>query len=148
MPSSFQAILDIAGISYIYTQGDLLFNFVPLLINAAIGFQYLTYNSAIYETDNRQSILESYQDMLIRIGTILRIIYYKLLPWVSYLAILGILVSYDFSLSSWGLLGWMLTTLAVHLMSKHDLSGYKRMNLLWLGFMRLTSLQIVLRFAF
>ena len=86
--------------------------------------------------------------MLNKFGTILRIVYYKLLPWVSYLVIIGILVSFDFSLSSWGLLGWMLTTLGVHLMSKHDLPGYRRMNILWLGFMRLTSFQIVLRFAF
>ena len=39
-------------------------------------------------------------------------------------------------------------TFAVHVMSKHDLKGYQRMNFLWLGYMRLTSLQIILRFAF
>lgn len=46
------------------------------------------------------------------------------------------------------LLGWGVLTIGVHVLSRHDLASYKRMNLLWLGFMQLISLQIVLRFAF
>lgn len=43
-------ILDITGISYAYTPDLPEFNLIPLLINAAIGLQYLTYSSAIYST--------------------------------------------------------------------------------------------------
>ena len=67
---------------------------------------------------------------------------------MSYCVLLGLLLSYDFSGGSGVLLGWLLVTFGVHVGSRHDLGGYRRMDFLWLGFMRLTSLQIVLRFAF
>lgn len=119
-----------------------------MLINAAIGLQYLTYNSAIYATQSRQPFLIVYQGFLQRFGRLLTIIYYKLIPWASYFVVLGLLVSLDFSLSSWVLLGWGVLTIGVHVLSRHDLASYRRMSLLWLGYMRLMSLQIVLRFAF
>ena len=42
------SLLAITGISFNYASDVQLFNLVPLLINAAIGFQYLTYTSTIY----------------------------------------------------------------------------------------------------
>ena len=42
------SLLEITGISFNYASNAQLFNLVPLLINAAIGFQYLTYTSTIY----------------------------------------------------------------------------------------------------
>jgi hypothetical protein len=48
--SSLSGLLQITGISFSYTPTLHFFNLIPLLINAAIGLQYLTYNSAIYAT--------------------------------------------------------------------------------------------------
>ena len=124
IPSFMIAVLDITGVSYAYSINPFFFNLIPLLINAAIGFQYLTYNSTIYESDTRKTLLTAYEEVLQRIGTVLTIIYYKILPWFSYCVILGLLVAYDFSLSSWVLLSWVLVTFGVHLMSRHDLKGY------------------------
>ena len=62
-PSAWlESILDITGISYHYTADAQLFNLIPLLINAAIGFQYLTYTSTIYSSgDNRTALLAAYR---------------------------------------------------------------------------------------
>jgi hypothetical protein len=147
-PSAAEALFDIVGISYVYSPAPQLFNLVPLLINAAIGLQYLTYVSTIYATHYRQPLLGHYQELLRWAGQILTIAYYKLLPWLSYLVILAVLLLQDFSVSSWVLLGWILCTLGVQLLSKHDLPSYRRMSVLWLGYMQLTALQIILRFAF
>ena len=37
---------------------------------------------------------------------------------------------------------------AVHILGRHDLQSYKRMHFFWLGYLRLTAVQIVLRFTF
>lgn len=110
--------------------------------------QYLTYNSKIYQNNNKEPFSVKYRVFLDRFGSILAIVYYKLIPWMSYLIILGLLFPLDFSVSSFILMTWGIITIGYHILSKHDLTSYKRMNILWLGYMRLMSTQIVLRFAF
>lgn len=121
---------------------------VPLLINAILGLQYFTYNSKVYSIHSKSQMFQTYRTFLASLADIMTVIYYKLLPWASYLAILCLLLFLKFSLSTCILLGWALMTLGIHLLSKNEPSSYKRLHILWLIYARLTSLQIVLRYIF
>ena len=81
-----------AGISFHYVPSSDLFNAVPLLINAIIGLQFLTYNSKIYSQHSQSTLFQNYRAILATAIDILTVVYYKLLPWASYLAIICLLL--------------------------------------------------------
>lgn len=92
---------------------------MPLIINAIIGLQYLTYNSKIYSEHSQSTLFQNYRTMIASAMDILTVIYYKLLPWVSYLAILCLLLVLEPSLGACILLGWILITLGTHVLLKN-----------------------------
>lgn len=141
-------VLQLAGISYHYLASADYFNAIPLLINAIIALQFLTYNSKIYSKHSQSSLFQNYRIMLASAIDILTVIYYKMLPWVSYFAIISLLLVLEPSLGACILLAWILITLATHLLLKNEPSTYRRLFWLWLFYSRLTSLQIVLRYVF
>ena len=87
-------LLEIIGISFSYLPESSirLFNLIPLAINTIIGLQYLTYNSKIYHIHKGSSILGAYKAVFDTLINTLTVVYYKLLPWFSYFAILAILL--------------------------------------------------------
>lgn len=85
-------VLQLTGISFRYVPSRHLFNAIPLLINAIMGLQFLTYNSKIYSKHSQSTIFQNYRAMLAAAIDILTVVYYKLLPWVSYLAIICLLL--------------------------------------------------------
>lgn len=125
-----------------------MYNLVPLLINAIIGLQFITYNSPAYTLTIQGGLLQPYRVLLSKVAGVLAIVYYKLLPWVSYLIIISLLLLLEFSVSSLVLLAWVLLTLGYHILSTNRLRSYRRLYQLWLNYARLTSLQIVLRYVF
>lgn len=141
-------ILQLSGISFKYVTNMNLFNEVPLFINAIMGLQFFTYNSKIYSKHTQSTLFLDYRDILLKIMDILTVIYYKLLPWVSYLAIISLLLFLEPSIFAFVLLVWILTTLGTHILSRNEPASYKRLFWFWLTYSRLTFMQIVLRYIF
>jgi len=81
--------------------------------------QYLTYNSKIYYVHKESSILGAYKVVFDTLIDSLTVIYYKLLPWFSYFAILSILLILEFSLSAFILIAWILIIFSINLLSKN-----------------------------
>jgi hypothetical protein len=88
----WREFLQLTGISFSYVSSANFFNGVPLLINAIMGLQYLTYNSKIYSKHTQSILFQNYRDILAIVIDVLTVIYYKLLPWVSYFAIISLLL--------------------------------------------------------
>lgn len=89
---SWKEVLQLTGISFRYVPSNDLFNAIPLLINAIMGLQFLTYNSKIYSKHSQSTLFQNYRAMLATAIDILTVVYYKLLPWASYLAIICLLL--------------------------------------------------------
>lgn len=113
-----------------------------------MGLQFLTYNSKIYSKHTQSTLFQNYRAILATAIDILTVVYYKLLPWVSYIAIICLLLVLEPSLGACVLLTWILLTLGTHVLRKNEPSTYRRLFWLWLFYSRLTSLQIVLRYVF
>lgn len=89
---SWKELLQLTGISFRYVPSNNLFNAIPLLINSIMGLQFLTYNSKIYSKHSQSTLFQNYRAMLASAIDILTVVYYKLLPWASYLAIICLLL--------------------------------------------------------
>lgn len=76
------------------------------------------------------------------------IVYYKLVPWLSYALVMFFLLLLDYSVSSCLLLAWLLITISQQILFGSKVENYQRLYWLWLVYLRLTALQIVLRYVF
>jgi hypothetical protein len=84
-----------------------------------MGLQFLTYSSKIYSKHSHSTLFQNYKIMLANMIDILTVIYYKLLPWVSYFAIISLLLVLRPSLGACILLAWILLTLGTHMLLKN-----------------------------
>lgn len=76
------------------------------------------------------------------------IIYYKLIPWMSYVFIIFVILALEFSCTSFILLVWLLVSLGVQVQRKNCLRTYEIMYNLWSVVERLFAVEIILRYAF
>lgn len=79
---------------------------------------------------------------------LLTIIYYKLIPWLSYVFIFFVILALEFSCTSLILLIWLLISLTVQVQRKNNLRTYEILYNLWSVLERLFAIQIILRYAF
>lgn len=108
----------------------------------------MTYESVIYNYVRERPILPIYEKKINEFMKLLTIIYYKLIPWVSYLFIFFVILALEFSCTSLILLIWLLVSLTVQVQRKNNLRTYEILYNLWSVLERLFAIQIILRYAF
>jgi len=113
-----------------------------------MGFQYLTYQSRIYNQVRERPILPVYEKKINELIKLFTIIYYKLIPWLSYAFIFFVILALEFSCTSLILLVWLLISLAFQIQRRNEPRTYEIMYSLWNGLERLFAIQIILRYAF
>jgi hypothetical protein len=118
------------------------------MINSIIGLQFLTYKSKIYSKQSHSNLFQNYKTLLAKLIDIMTVVYYKLLPWVSYFAIITLSLVLDASLLTFILLAWITIILGAHILLKHQLAHYKILFWLWQSYSKLVSLKIILRYAY
>ena len=125
--------MNILGITYAYNQDFEYFNVVPLLISAMLTVQLWTYSSRIYhlETKSGHKLHRLYRAFLEKTVRVLKICYYKLVPWASHLIVLFILIKLEFSLIAGLLVFWSLVCLWAHMVKPNNLAAYRSLHRLW-----------------
>ena len=90
-----------------------------MVISIFVALQYLTYQSKIYTKVRESPILPYYEQKINFVIKLLTIVYYKLIPWLSYAFLFAVILALEFSCITLLLLVCLLITLAVQVQRKN-----------------------------